>query len=399
MFGDFNDQIPQVFFMGRGESRGRILEQTGELAAAQADVGAVVGQAGAGGLGHDHQIGGDDAGLPEFGDGVEPAAGKHLVAQVHVAVLLLPPGPARQAGTHEQFPIKAVRDQPVQFLLGPGGRGREKEFHLLAVAAELELLLGMLDEPLGKEEADEGFPGQFGTDAPGPAGTYRVEGEDFRGGVVVEKMAHHPFPGDAHQGMEPALGADDVGQGELEQIAHRHPHKGFSIHLHPETVGVAALGGGGIGLVGFEIGPENMAGVGVEPLFGKTDPGVFPGTPLPLGQEAFQIRGLAGGKLPGPGPADEVLVIIGGFNGFDQIHARIGAGDRGLEFVFRAGGDVPGGKGQGLHELRLVAPGNAQQSGQGGRGCLWRRGMDGFKGVLHHGRDHSCQRAVSGRRG
>ena len=67
-----------------------VRQSPGKLPASQADVGPVVGEAYVGDVGEHHQVVGDDPRLPQFRYGVQLAAGEDLVAELHVAVLLLP---------------------------------------------------------------------------------------------------------------------------------------------------------------------------------------------------------------------------------------------------------------------------------------------------------------------
>ena len=97
-----------MLFLQWAEAGPGILHQAGEPAAAQTDMGAVVGQTDVGGVGQHHQVVGDDACFPELDDRIELAAGEHRVAQVHVAMLGLAFIPAGQARTHEQGTIETV---------------------------------------------------------------------------------------------------------------------------------------------------------------------------------------------------------------------------------------------------------------------------------------------------
>ena len=101
----------------------------------------------------------DNAGIAEFGYGVQLTAGEHLMAELHVAEFVRPLVPSGKTGAHEQFPVEAVRDMLVQLFLSYRRVGGEIDHRLLAALGNAECLVGVHHQQLGHQEAYGGFPG------------------------------------------------------------------------------------------------------------------------------------------------------------------------------------------------------------------------------------------------
>ena len=149
---------PEILFHVGVNGECDVTGQLGQEAAAEGDMGAVVGQTGIRGVRQNHQIVGDDAGILQFADGVELAARQGPVAEIHVAVFFFAAVPAGKAGTHEQMAIEAVRDDVVEFFLAGRGMRRVVEQTFLPRFHKAQVGIGVLDEQLTKKQG----PGRFG---------------------------------------------------------------------------------------------------------------------------------------------------------------------------------------------------------------------------------------------
>ena len=349
MLDDFDRQIAEVFFNAAALGR---LKRAAEQAAAQGDVGAVVGQRGGTGVGQDHQVVGDHARLLELGNGVELAARQGPVAEAHVGPFALAPLPARQAGVEEQLAVELVGNQVVEPFL-PGRRVRGQVHSAgLAVVPQAEFPIGVVDEQLQQKKAAAGFAGN------GAAGQFVVvaaaqgEAGDLGRAVVADQVVHQPFAGSAQERVVATRQfavIDRVGQGEFQQIADRDPQPGFAFFGKEEPVLVLSGGAVRVGLVGQQIALENGGGVFAQQPAGKAHPGIFPDLLFSLVEEGVEIGEQMGAEVAAPGAQDKVLVGVGLDHGYRQIHVLFGALHRRLKLV--------------LHPHCGVGPGKGAQSG------------------------------------
>ncbi len=169
MLGYLYGQVSELLFMVRSESGRRIAERCCKPAAADTEMGTVVGEADIRHIGKNNKVCRDDARFAQFCHSIELAARQHLVAELHVAVLLFALVPAGQAGTHEQLPVETVGDKVIQFFLAHGRVGREIYFCFLAALGKSECLVRICYEQLRKEKAKRGFPGDFPAPSHGQA--------------------------------------------------------------------------------------------------------------------------------------------------------------------------------------------------------------------------------------
>ena len=199
MLDDLDHQIAVIFFHHRPFLAAKTLA---EQAAAQGDMGAVVGQRGRGGVGQHHQVVDNDPRLLELADGVELAARQGAVAEPHVLLLHLPPLPARQTGVEEQFAIELVGDQLVELFLPKGRIGRHVHVAALAMEFQGKVTIGKIDEQLQQQEAAAGFAGGLATGQLPVFALTERETDDLRRGVVADQVFHQLFAGVAQAGMQ-----------------------------------------------------------------------------------------------------------------------------------------------------------------------------------------------------
>ena len=94
-----------------------VSQGTAEDAATEADVNAVIGQAGVRHVGQNRQIIEDNSGLTQFRHGVEATAAQHLMAELHVMEFFFSQVPSRQTWTHIEVTIEAIGYQIIEMLL------------------------------------------------------------------------------------------------------------------------------------------------------------------------------------------------------------------------------------------------------------------------------------------